>query len=180
MVALKEQIKLFIIQHLACFDTPSEVVIAVKEEFGIELNRSHVALYDPTNHSGRELGVKLKNFFYQKREEFLRNIDLIPISHQSFRLRELEKMYRRAIQKRNDVLAKDVIEQSAKEAGGYYRNKVKVGTEPNDPFFEMLSKFNGGSMPFVEGLEEELITDSEVKGNKQLSRKVNVKWHASK
>lgn len=35
MATLKDNVKLFIVQALACFDTPSQVVEAVKQEFGL-------------------------------------------------------------------------------------------------------------------------------------------------
>ncbi|MCV5738318.1 DUF2280 domain-containing protein, partial [Escherichia coli] len=35
MAALKPDVKAFIIQSLACYDTPSQVVEAVQKEFGI-------------------------------------------------------------------------------------------------------------------------------------------------
>ena len=39
MAALKGEVKAFIVQSLACFDTPSQVVDAVKKEFGITIPR---------------------------------------------------------------------------------------------------------------------------------------------
>ncbi len=37
MAALKEPVKIFIVQALACRDTPQEVVDLVKQEFGIQI-----------------------------------------------------------------------------------------------------------------------------------------------
>ena len=48
MAALKEQVKIFIVQALACMDTPQQVANAVKQEFNIEIDRKQVQLYDPT------------------------------------------------------------------------------------------------------------------------------------
>ena len=48
MATLKEPVKIFIVQSLACRDTPQEVADAVKQEFGIEIGRQQVAAYDPT------------------------------------------------------------------------------------------------------------------------------------
>ncbi|WP_122869605.1 DUF2280 domain-containing protein, partial [Pseudomonas viridiflava] len=39
MAALKHEVKSFIVQALACFDTPSQVVEQVKQEFSIEISR---------------------------------------------------------------------------------------------------------------------------------------------
>ncbi|MEQ1599825.1 MAG: DUF2280 domain-containing protein [Methylotenera sp.] len=174
MTQLKEHIKLFIIQHLACFDTPSEVVSAVKDEFGIDLNRSHIALYDPTNHSGRELGVKLKKFFYDKRKAFLEQIDQIPLASKHVRLNELSKMYYSARKRRNDVLAKDILEQIAKEVGGIYTNKISVSKD-NDPLLEWAKNLQGGSIPIAYDIEDEFTELKEEPELKQTTKK-RVNW----
>jgi hypothetical protein len=63
MAALKEPVKMFIVQSLACFETPQQVVEAVKQEYKIEITRQQVALYDPTKVAGRNLSKKLKDLF---------------------------------------------------------------------------------------------------------------------
>ena len=39
MAALKPEIKAFIVQSVACFDTPSQVVESVLKEFGVNIPR---------------------------------------------------------------------------------------------------------------------------------------------
>ncbi|MDU2882953.1 MAG: DUF2280 domain-containing protein, partial [Enterobacter sp.] len=39
MATLKGEVKAFIVQPLACFDTPSQVVELVKKEFGLSITR---------------------------------------------------------------------------------------------------------------------------------------------
>ena len=53
MAALKEPVKIFIVQSLACFDTPQQVADAVKQRFGIEIDRRQCEAYDPTKQLGR-------------------------------------------------------------------------------------------------------------------------------
>ncbi|MCT9272449.1 DUF2280 domain-containing protein [Acinetobacter baumannii] len=48
MATLKEPVKIFIVQSLACRDTPQEVAELVKQEFGVDIDRVQVATYDPT------------------------------------------------------------------------------------------------------------------------------------
>lgn len=48
MATLTDDVKAFIVQALACFDTPSQVVDAVREGFGTEVSRMQVQSYDPT------------------------------------------------------------------------------------------------------------------------------------
>jgi hypothetical protein len=63
MAALKEPVKIFIVQFLACFETSQQVVEAVKQEYKIEITRQQVALYDPTAllHKGFKDRVSLSN-----------------------------------------------------------------------------------------------------------------------
>ena len=70
MAALKDEVKRFIVQALACFDTPTQVVQAVKETFGLEVTRQQCELYDPTKHAGRNLGVKWRAVFEDTRKRF--------------------------------------------------------------------------------------------------------------
>ena len=93
MAALKEPVKIFIVQSLACFETPQQVADAVKQDFKIEVSRQQVAAYDPTKYVGRNLSKKLTELFHQTREDFRKNIFDIPIANQAFRLREIQKMY---------------------------------------------------------------------------------------
>lgn len=182
MAALKENVKMFIVQHLAFHNTPTEVSEMVKEEFDIDIPRTHIAVYDPTNFSGRELGVKLKEFFYEKRKEFLEQIDQIPLASMHVRLNELSKMYRSARKRKNDVLAKDILEQIAKEVGGIYTNKIKV-TNSNDPLLEWAKNLQGGSIPLaydVEGefldVTDEVPEEKQTVEEKQPPKQKRIKW----
>ena len=58
MAALKEPVKIFIVQSLACFETPQQVADAVKQNYKIEIERQQVALYDPTKETGKNLADK--------------------------------------------------------------------------------------------------------------------------
>ncbi|MDR8269558.1 DUF2280 domain-containing protein, partial [Acinetobacter baumannii] len=53
MATLKEPVKIFIVQSLACRDTPQEVAELVKQEFGVDIDRVQVATYDPTKVAGK-------------------------------------------------------------------------------------------------------------------------------
>ncbi|MEX5591058.1 DUF2280 domain-containing protein, partial [Pseudomonas urmiensis] len=48
MAALTPEIKIFIVQALACFDSPSQVAEAVKANFGVTVSRQQVEIHDPT------------------------------------------------------------------------------------------------------------------------------------
>jgi len=93
VAALKEPVKIFIVQSLACFETPQQVADTVKQEFKIEISRQQVALYDPTKYTGRNLSKKLKDLFEKTRKDFRTNVYDIPLANKAVRLNELQKMY---------------------------------------------------------------------------------------
>ncbi len=78
MAALKEPVKIFIVQSLACFDTPQQVADAVKQRFGIEIDRRQCEAYDPTKATGKNLSKKLITLFNKTRADFQKNVYDIP------------------------------------------------------------------------------------------------------
>lgn len=116
MAALKEPVKMFIVQSLACFETPQQVVEAVKQEYNIEITRQQVALYDPTKVAGRNLSKKLKDLFEHSRKAFRENIEDIAIANKAFRLKELQGMYDDS--GRNKRLKQNLLKQAFQETDG--------------------------------------------------------------
>src|SRR5699024_6127780 len=88
-----EPVKMFIVQSLACFETPQQVADAVMQRFGIEIDRRQCENYDPTKFAGRNLSKKLKDLFERTRQDFRENVEDIAIANKAFRLNELQKMY---------------------------------------------------------------------------------------
>jgi hypothetical protein len=127
MATLSEAAKRFIVQALACYDSPSEVAEAVKEEFGLEVHRSHVAQYDPSKASGKALAKKWRELFQETRDRFREETDKIPIAARGYRLRRLEKLAAKAESMRNLPLALQIYEQAAKESGDAYVNHKSNG-----------------------------------------------------
>ncbi len=116
MAALKEPVKMFIVQSLACFETPQQVVEAVNQDYKIEITRQQVALYDPTKVAGRNLSKKLKDLFEQTRKAFRENVEDIAIANKAFRLRELQKMYDDS--GRNKRAKQNLLKQAFQETDG--------------------------------------------------------------
>lgn len=131
MARLTAEQKTFIVQRLACFDTPSTVAEAVKEEFGVDLTRQHVEQYDPTKRAGQALSVKYREIFEQTREKFKSDTSEIPVAHKSVRLLRLQRMADRCERMKNFALAAQLLEQVAKEMGDHYTNLRRVA--PVDP-----------------------------------------------
>jgi hypothetical protein len=123
MAALRDEVKAFVVQALACFDTPSQVVAAVKAEFGLEVSRQQCEAYDPTKYVGRNLHLRWKTLFEDTRKRFREETADIPIANRAFRLRALGRIVEKAENMRNLSLALQVLEQAAKEAGDMYVNR---------------------------------------------------------
>lgn len=123
MASLTDAHKRFIVQALACWDTPSQVVGALKDEFDLNVHRSQVAQYDPTKAAGERLAKKWRDLFEVTRNRFRQEVAEIPIADQAFRLRALGKIYDQHISRGNVVGAAAALEQAAKEAGGAFTNR---------------------------------------------------------
>jgi len=132
MAALKPEIKAFIVQSVACFDTPSQVVESVLKEFGIQITRQQVEQNDPTKVSGKGLAKKWSDLFNTTRERFLNEISDIPIANKAYRLRVLQRMATTAEGMKNIGMTAQLLEQAAKEVGDAYTNKLKVESTGKD------------------------------------------------
>lgn len=130
MAALRSEIKAYIVQALACFDTPTQVAEAVKREFGIEVSRQQCESHDPTKYAGQKLGQKWVDLFNLCRERFRNETADIPIANRAYRLRGLGRMAEKAEGMRNLALTAQLYEQAAKECGDMYVNR-KI--EPDKP-----------------------------------------------
>ena len=127
MAALSDDTKAFIVQALACFDTPSQVVEAVNQEFGIVIPRQQVEKYDPTKQAGKGLSKKWRTLFDTAREEWRKGMTEVPIANRVFRLRVLDRLAAKAERMKNMGLTAALLEQAAKEVGDVYMNKGRAG-----------------------------------------------------
>ncbi|MBL4060773.1 DUF2280 domain-containing protein [Acinetobacter baumannii] len=130
MAALKEPVKIFIVQALACRDTPQEVVEQVKQEFDVEISRSQCQAYDPTKYSGRNLSQKYVELFEKTREEFDKGLIDIPIASKYYRLKQYQKQLERT---RNVKTALKILEQAAKDIGGQFTNRQEITGKDGGP-----------------------------------------------
>lgn len=131
---LSDEVKTFIVQQLACFDPPSAVVRAVKEEFdGLAVTPQQVEAYDPTKRAGRFLSEGYRAIFESTRTEFLTDTARIGVSHRAVRLRTLQRLAEKAEKSGNLVLVASLMEQAAKESGGAFTNKREIGGIAGSP-----------------------------------------------
>lgn len=138
MAKLSDDVKTFIVQHLAMYDTPTEVLTAVKESFGIDVSRDQVQLYDPT--IGRDVpGKRWVALFQSTRERFLSETSEVPIAQRAVRLRWLDQMARSLKGKKNFPAAAQMMEQAAKEVGDIYTNRRELTGKNGVPLMPDLT-----------------------------------------
>ncbi|MCE0912466.1 MULTISPECIES: DUF2280 domain-containing protein [Pseudomonas] len=132
MAALTNEVKGFIVQALACFDTPTQVVEAVKNEFGQVVTRQQVESHDPTKACSKGLAKRWVTLFEDTRKRFREETAEIPIANRAFRLRVLGRMAEKAENMKNMALTAQLLEQAAKEVGDVYVNRQTKNENPHD------------------------------------------------
>lgn len=131
---LKDEHKIFVIQRLACFDTPKEAAEALNAEFGVEVSPQACEAYDPNKRAGRNMSARWKDMFQQARKDFLENAqNHVPIANKTVRLREMQKAYLAHKSRRNWVAAMQVLEQVAKEVGEAFTNRREITGKDGGP-----------------------------------------------
>lgn len=101
----------------ACYETPARVAASGKVEFGLVQSCQRIEAYHPERRAGAKLGDKWRAVFYDTRARLLAELDGIPIACQAYRLRVLGRLAIQAATMGNLVLAVQVLEQAAREAG---------------------------------------------------------------
>lgn len=124
MAVLKKEVKLYIVRSLAVFNTPSETVELVHQEYGVKVTKQQCEKYDPTKRSGENLSEELRIDFEKTREMFLGQPDAIPIANLAVRLQRLENQYQK--HSKNRVAALNILKQAAEDVGGKYTNKTEL------------------------------------------------------
>lgn len=151
MATLKEPVKIFIVQSLACRDTPQEVADAVKQEFGIQIERQQVAAYDPTKARGKDLSKKFVDLFHKTRADFDEGLVDIPIANKHYRLKQYQKQLER--NSKNVVMSLKILEQAAKDVGGQFTNRQEITGKDGKP---------------IETINQNVPTDSYLKAREQV------------
>lgn len=143
MAALNNEIKSFIVQALACFDSPTQVASAVKERFGVVVSRQQVETHDPTRKSSKGLAKRWVTLFNDTRDGFRNEVVKEPIANRAVRLRALGRMLEEAEARGNLVMAMKLLEQAARECGDMNTNRrTKVDGEPMTPAAPVSVEFD--------------------------------------
>jgi hypothetical protein len=132
----------FIVQSLAYFMTPSEIVEALKTEFNVTISRQLVRDYNPQQVQKSQ--KKWGKLFDEARKEYLASPHNVGIAHLTHRLDRLNQLMVNAIRMKNYPLAAQLLEQAAKDSGGLFTNKqlqeVKVDQRMQLPSVEDWKK----------------------------------------
>jgi hypothetical protein len=130
MTVLTDEIKEFIVKALACYDSPTFVAEAVKVNFGIEISRQQVHVYDPD--SSQPPAKRWCDLHAATRAQFLRDAAAIGVANKMVRLRRLDRLASRC--ERNSVaLSLICLAQAAKECGGLYENRRRIDVAVSVP-----------------------------------------------
>jgi len=129
---LTDEQQLFIVQALACFLTPTQVVELVKAEFDIPVERQKVQYYDPTKGKGKRLAAKHKAIFKKTRTAYLAGVADVGIANLRYRLDKIQAVVERAEAQngRNDFLLLQALKQAAEDRGGLFTNKRNITLDP--------------------------------------------------
>lgn len=141
MKRLSGECKQFIVQSLACFMSPTHVADVVKVHFDVELTRQQVQFYDPTKYSGsRRLSQPLRDLFTTTRQRFLASADDLGVAHLRYRLECLQNILDKATLAGNDLLAMRILEQAAKEMGGWYMRTRDARSPQREAMARLLAQ----------------------------------------
>lgn len=151
MAALKEPVKIFIVQALACRDTPQEVADQVSQEFGVKIDRKQCQLYDPTKAAGKNLSKKFVDLFHKTRADFDAGLIDIPIANKHYRLKQYQKQLERNA--KNTVMSLKILEQAAKDCGGQFTNRQEITGKDGKP---------------IETINQNVSTDSYLKARERV------------
>lgn len=110
---LSDEVKTYIVQALACFDSPSVVAAAVKKDFGLDVSRQLVESHDPNKKAAS--GLRPSGALCSRRP-----------ARRSLRTRG----HHRHQPPRSSAVAlqrmADKMEQAAKEVGDSYTNRRAI------------------------------------------------------
>jgi hypothetical protein len=120
---LPSKVQKFIVELLACFETPTDVARAVKEEYELEVDKQRVHYYDPTKKaSSAGLSKKLIEHFWVTRNKYMED-QAERLSKLKYRQGLRSEMIRRTLEKGNYPLVDALLVNAAKDEGGLFTNQ---------------------------------------------------------
>ncbi len=133
MAILSDEIKEFIVRGLARYETPTQVAASVQATFGVAVTRQQVHEYNP--HGARRPALRWCELHAVTREKFLDDLAGIGVAQKAYRLQMLDQFVQQALENNFYLKAAALMEQAAKECGGFYegRRRGAAGRELPPP-----------------------------------------------
>lgn len=128
MADLTTEQKHAIVTLLACYIPVPEIVVAMRDDYGVDVPARHVYGYDPTR-GYFDAGDWARTMFEEVRARYHDGLVEIPIAKQSYRLGVLQRNLQHAMKTGNRILANQTLKQAAEEVGGSYTNEQRLKVE---------------------------------------------------
>lgn len=122
---LPNEVKEFIVESFACFQTHKTVHAQVLQRFGLDLDGRLLCSYDPAHRHCR-LGKRLRALHATIRKAYIENTAEVAISHQAQRLRLIGQVVEKAQSSKDYAAALKGLELAAKEMGGVLEGRSIV------------------------------------------------------
>lgn len=119
MRRLPETVKRRIVEHLACYRTHAETVDLIAEEFRLTLTPRHIRVYDPMSFQFAG-SPRWLDYYQTVRKRCQQEAGDVAIVSRLYRLRRLDQIHNRAMQRGDLARAQSALEQAAKEVGNFY------------------------------------------------------------
>lgn len=126
MARLDPAVKMFIVQSLARFESPSKVIEEVRARFKLEVSPQQMLAYNPATVAGSRMSAELRTLFVETRAKFKADLEEIPAANQAVRVAMLSRAAEKAERSGNMALMAQLLEQAAKEVGGAYTNRREL------------------------------------------------------
>lgn len=148
MEALPEEVKLYIVQQLACYRGYSEVARSVKAEYDLEVTRQHVRYYDPEAANPVPPAKKWRKVFESTRAGFQSDLARVGITHATRRAELLEAALTLAMKRGQLAIALQILDR-AERLFGVARPAGESDASLEDPD-EVLPDPDGEPVDYME------------------------------
>lgn len=145
MAGLTDEHRRFIVESLACYDTPAMIIADLKEQYDVVATPQQIAYYNPKSAQAKQqLSQEWKDLFDARRKEFDNEVETIPIARKAVRLRRLQRIINSAKADKMPVIVMNAMKQVAMEVGGMFERQEKL--DPKDLTDEQIIRILEGKV----------------------------------
>ena len=112
---LSTELKEYVVQRLAAYDSSGAIMRSLKEDFGITVRRQSIEKYDPTR--AKHCPERWRSLFFAHRQAILDGKVERGSASAAVRLRWRESMVQQALEAKDYVVADRILNSIAKEVG---------------------------------------------------------------